>query len=940
MVVKTICSLLFVASLIFSGWSRAELPQQLNIALSKDSYPYMFVNEHGEIDGLAVEYWREVARRSGVNIDFIVADWPDTIKLLQDGKVHLHGAMARTVQRSSRFNLIDLNVDAFSNVYVRRDLSGVSSITDLQPFVVGVVQDTGHLDALKQHLPDGNFKYFANVTELYAAALAGQVAAFAGLDRLPTQHPRYQELNQIFPLYSRIALRRIELAYALLPEHAQLAEQLQLAVAKLDRSFVNELERRWLGYAADSGTLLLGLSVDNPPYMNVSLQGEAQGLFVDLWRHWSDITGQKIAFVPDTSFNNLQNLAKGRIDAVIGLPDNNMLPESIISAYQIYGFKSEYFTLQQSTFGPLTALSQSKVGVFENAPYLPELRQRYPNTEFIRFRQLSEMLNAVINKKLSGFFAAAAVVPFRLQQLNMTDLFQPQQDTQVVAPIYSLVRSDRPELAEQISKGFTSFSLDKFIQLESKWVSNTSLHYFMQFRKHAPLTTDERTWLTQHQQLRLGILNNWPPMEFIDDGGNAAGVTVDMFKLLSDRLDMSIELVLYTSFEHMLSDLQQQNIDIIANISEQEDRRDFAVFTNEFWSTQWAAISPGAEETITSTRQLNNKKVAVYQDYQLAKHLNSTYPDIKVVPVATLQQGLIMLQKNEVDYVLDSIEAATEMLKQQGHIYMRIQILDDLPSFASLIAVRKDYAPLADILNKGLRSISKEDRQELYQKWFSFQITQGINKEQLNRLMWQIGGAALMLLAFFVLWNLSLRREVRLRRQAEQKMRFMATHDDLTRLPNRSLIRERIEQALLQHARHNELLAILFIDLDGFKDVNDAHGHDAGDELLLKVAAILKDKVRKSDTVARFGGDEFVILLTGLLSRDDAAIVAEKILHQLAQPLTLSMGDVQVGASIGIAIYPDDGTDSAKLLKVADSLMYRIKQQGKNQYCFSRAVFS
>jgi diguanylate cyclase (GGDEF)-like protein len=109
--------------------------------------------------------------------------------------------------------------------------------------------------------------------------------------------------------------------------------------------------------------------------------------------------------------------------------------------------------------------------------------------------------------------------------------------------------------------------------------------------------------------------------------------------------------------------------------------------------------------------------------------------------------------------------------------------------------------------------------------------------------------------------------------------------------------------------------------------------------LLLKLAGLLDNAVRKSDTVARFGGDEFVVLLTGLLSRDDAAIVAEKILHQMSKPIAVSVGEVMVGASIGIAVYPYDGTDSAKLLKVADSLMYRIKQQGKNRYCFSKAVF-
>src|SRR5690606_29379233 len=140
---------------------------------------------------------------------------------------------------------------------------------------------------------------------------------------------------------------------------------------------------------------------------------------------------------------------------------------------------------------------------------------------------------------------------------------------------------------------------------------------------------------------------------------------------------------------------------------------------------------------------------------------------------------------------------------QAGYLYLRIQILEDLPTYPSLIAVREDYAPLVVMLNKGLRSIGKEERQQLYQNWFSFQVTQGINQAQFRQRMWHIGCVVTLLLTFVVIWNLSLRREVSLRRQAEQKMRFMATHDDLTQIPNRSLIKERIEQALLQHARHN-----------------------------------------------------------------------------------------------------------------------------------------
>lgn len=940
MIGKSILVMLVVFLQFITSAVATDLPPKLRIALSVDSYPYMFTDEKGELAGLAVDYWREVARQQSLQVEFIATNWPDTIKLLQQGDVELHGAIARTPQRAGQFQLTDLNIDAFSNIYVMRDLTGANTVADLQPFVIGMVENTGHLTALKQQLPKGNFKYYPNVTALYQAALAGEIAAFAGLDRLSAQFAGYAELKRLFPMYRRIALSRMELAFAVMPDNQALARQLALATAQLKRSFLDELERKWLGAPAEQDTLLLGVSVNNQPYMHISPQGEAQGLFVDLWQHWSEQTGIKVSFVPDTSSNNLQNLKKNRIDAIVGFPNSHDLPDDVTTAYQLYGFKSHFFRLKKSDIAPLSAASDSKIGLFGNAPYQAELSRRYPAATFVRYRQLIEMVEATLSGELAGFYGATAVVPLRLQQFNHQDLFIAQQDTEVFTPIYSLVRENNAGLAEQIRQGFSRFTLDWLIDVEKKWVTRPELLYFPQFRQQIPLTEQELNWLNSHPRLRVGMLDNWPPMEFVDEKGNPAGVTVDMFNLLSERLNVSFDIQIYRSFDEMLKALQRKDIDLIANVSEQEERRSYARFTDEFWSTQWAVISPNNTNVIVSTRELNGMKVAIYQDYKLARHLNDVYPLIEVVPVSSLRNGLELLQQNKVDYVLDSIEASGEMLRQAGYMYLRVQILDDLPTYPSLIAVREDYGPLVVMLNKGLRSIGKEERQQLYQNWFSFQITQGINQAQFRQTMWQIGGVVAMLLSFVLIWNLSLRREVSLRRQAEQKMRFMATHDDLTKIPNRSLIKERIEQALLQHARHNEILALLFIDLDGFKEVNDKYGHDVGDELLQKLAMLLNSAIRKSDTVARFGGDEFVILLTGLLSRDDAAIVAEKILHQLAEPVTLSVGDVQVGASIGIAVYPDDGTDCARLLKVADSLMYRVKQQGKNQYCFSKAVFS
>jgi ABC-type amino acid transport substrate-binding protein len=434
MIGKSILAVLLIFSLAHSYASETNLPDRLKVALSADSYPYMFINNEGELAGLAVDYWHEVARQENIQIEFIAADWPDTLKLLQQGEVQLHGAMASTPERRAMFKLTELNIDAFSNIYVMRDLTGVNSLTDLQPFVIGVVENTGHLSALKQQLPQGNFMYFSNVTALYQAALDGKVAAFTGLDRLSAQYPGYEELNRKFPLYRRIALRRMELAFAVMPGNDALAQQLADATARLNRSFIDELERRWLGMPAQQDTLLLGVSIDNQPYMHVSLQGEAQGLFVDMWQLWSEQTGTKIAFVPDSSFNNLSNLQKGRIDVVVAFPDNKGLPDNLLDAHQLYSFNSEFFSLAKLQLKHLDDSSTGKVGVFENAPYVAELQARYPQLAFVRYRTLNEMLDASLNGYLLGFFGASATMPMRLQQLNVWDSFSKLELSSISSP--------------------------------------------------------------------------------------------------------------------------------------------------------------------------------------------------------------------------------------------------------------------------------------------------------------------------------------------------------------------------------------------------------------------------------------------------------------------------------------------------------------------------
>ena len=168
------------------------------------------------------------------------------------------------------------------------------------------------------------------------------------------------------------------------------------------------------------------------------------------------------------------------------------------------------------------------------------------------------------------------------------------------------------------------------------------------------------------------------------------------------------------------------------------------------------------------------------------------------------------------------------------------------------------------------------------------------------------------------------------RKEVEERLSYAANHDPLTRLPNRTLFHERLSRAIARAQRSQTLVALLFIDLDRFKQVNDTLGHLAGDMLLQQVAERLSGCTRQGDTVARLSGDEFTIILEDIQDPRDAAVVAHKVLRRLLEPVTLNAGEAHISSSIGVAIYPTDAGDAQTLLKLADQAMYRAKHMGRN----------
>jgi diguanylate cyclase (GGDEF)-like protein len=220
-------------------------------------------------------------------------------------------------------------------------------------------------------------------------------------------------------------------------------------------------------------------------------------------------------------------------------------------------------------------------------------------------------------------------------------------------------------------------------------------------------------------------------------------------------------------------------------------------------------------------------------------------------------------------------------------------------------------------------------------------------REQINRTM-NVGQIAsdqhLIMMrqanAQLVVSSIEAHKQIEQIETAKNKLHYLAHHDALTGLPNRTLLQDRLNQAIETARRQGRRFAVLFMDLDRFKHINDSLGHAVGDQLLQSVSQCLKGCIRHSDTISRYGGDEFVVLLAHIRQAEDAALIAQNMLKALMVPHHIDQNEVNISVSIGIGIYPDDGQDAEALLKNADIAMYHAKENGRNDYKFFETEMS
>jgi diguanylate cyclase (GGDEF)-like protein len=460
------------------------------------------------------------------------------------------------------------------------------------------------------------------------------------------------------------------------------------------------------------------------------------------------------------------------------------------------------------------------------------------------------------------------------------------------------------------------------------------------------LTAEEQAWVAKHPVLLFAPERDFPPFSFVDGQGQHRGLSADVLDLVQEHTGLKFQAVAAGDRSNNLDRLKRREVDLLTSLRPTAEREQFIAFTSAYVSSPAVVLRRRADHRAGDLSDMGGQRLAVDRHSATEDFIRRSYPEVVAVEVDVAAQGLRDLATGVVDACAVNLATASYVIERDRLGGLRVA--GETGYFSTLtLGYRKDWPMLGRVLEKGLAQISEAERATMIARWIPLSDIAWWQRPEVQRVL---GAAAIgtgVLMAGLLLWNRALRRAVAQRTDALQKelaerqrletrLRTLAEHDPLTGLMNRAALTEALRRSLALATRQKWSVAVVFIDLDKFKEVNDSLGHAAGDELLRQIASRLQGCLRESDLLGRLGGDEFIVVAEALLDGPRNAIeLADKLLMQMKRPFLVDGRPLSMGFSAGIAIYPGDGDTPEALVANADAAMYQAKEQGR----FRAALF-
>jgi diguanylate cyclase (GGDEF)-like protein len=705
---------------------------------------------------------------------------------------------------------------------------------------------------------------------------------------------------------------------------------------------LSEEEKNWI---ANNPVVEVGIDSNFPPFDFIDTDDVYKGISAEYLDELSNATGLKFNIQPDTWSNTFKKLINNEIDIVTSTANTKERQKSMLFTTSYLSIDSIILVRKdEKDYRSIESLSNKKIAVVKDSAIIRSLLERHPNLNLISYDSVKEGVDAVITGEVTALIGSLGVISYYIEKDLIKILKVTVRLTEYRFNLAIAVNNNKPLLHSILDKALKSIPKEKEKKIRKNW---GSLDEDIPEDWYVELSEFEKNWLAQHSEIKLGIDPNWAPIEFFDNKQGYQGITADYIERLSQQLNVSMLAINVSNWAQVLEKARQKEIDMIPALVPSAERAKYLNFTEPYLSFPIVVFIRDDHGLITDINEIKPGLVAVEKSYITEEYMRRDHPELDLLLVNDNKEGLEAVANGQAIAYIGNLASGSYTIEKLG--LNNINVGAPTPYRHELtIGVRKDWPELIPILQKALDNIETESHRLIRNKWFPI-----IHQKPIDySLIWTIVLIAAFLYAMFFLWfwktrqqkemleikvrerTKKLTEEIEERNHVESQLRFLANYDVLTRLPNRVLYKEHLDQSIKQAERNKNSVALLLIDIDGFKNINDSLGHHQGDLLLKILAERIKECVRDVDQVARLGGDEFTVILNEVSDKESAATVAKKIIDNISKPVQLDNNKVYVSASLGITLLPDDTNDANTLLGYADMAMYEAKVKGKNAYEF------
>ena len=692
--------------------------------------------------------------------------------------------------------------------------------------------------------------------------------------------------------------------------------------------------------------IIVGGEMDWPPFDYVE-NGKHNGMVTDYLKLIEQRTGFRFKVVTGYTWAELKAMLENKQLDVLPI-----LSWSKDRARKFH-FTRSYLQLRSFAFTRSDVRSIKKiedlygktVAIPAGFSMIKKLKRKHPEIHIKEVRDFDEAVDAVITNRADAVISTAPLINYYLLKNSLSGLAAAFPMKMAINDMHMATRKDMPILRDILQKALDSIEDPTRNAIVANWAGMDSLAALQD--TSLEFSAQEKAYLKEKKQIQVCIDPNWMPYEGIVDGKHR-GMSADYLTHFAEKLGVQFELIPTRTWTESLQFAKERRCDILPMVSNRQERRDYLSFTAAYVEPVLALATKESAWFYSNFTEIGEQRIGIVRGYSPSDLIREKHPDIELVEVESIQQGLEMVHQGKILGLLDSLHNLSYHI--QRYYYGELKISGKFEyNWNVSLGVRNDVPLLVSIFNKLIAHIPASVHQQISNNWIAVRYEEAVSYD----LLWKVLSAFALIL---IILGMRFRQMVRYRNEISFKnkelaqinlqlekqteaARHMAFHDLLTGLPNRSQLLENLDHAIQLAQRQESRLAVLFLDLDRFKYINDSLGHHIGDELLKEVAQRVKSRLRSSDTLVRLGGDEFVILLESLEDNNTPAKVAQNILDTLQEPMDVAGFHLNISASIGIAFYPEDADNIHSLIKYADNAMYQAKELGRNRFrYYTRAL--